>query len=136
VHSASAGHKEASKRAATATVTLRGSVNGRSFVVSRSVSATKTDSHALRLWVDGVDVSKQSVKETQEELEQLLPVPVLADAVFHGQHLVRSVCLPLCVYVCVSVCLHVCTVCTYAPTRPETLRMMLYRSSATRLASR
>jgi hypothetical protein len=95
IHNVTSSEKDSNKRSGAATVTLRGSVNGRPFIVSRSIGATKTDSHTLRLWVDGEDVSKQSVRETQEELEHLLPVSVLADAVFHGQHLVRYVYLHL-----------------------------------------
>lgn len=38
----------------------------------------------------GKDVTQSSLRDTQAELERLLPVSVLADAVFHGQHLVTG----------------------------------------------
>ena len=38
----------------------------------------------------GNDLTQSSLRDTQEELERILPVSVLSDAVFHGQHLVTG----------------------------------------------
>lgn len=73
----------------TATVTLRGTVNGEPFVVMRSANSAKTESHSLSVSLGGRDLTQQGVVDTQKELHRILPVTVLGDAVFHGQHLVK-----------------------------------------------
>jgi hypothetical protein len=67
-----------------------GSVNGVDFVVKRSVRGGKVEAHVLNLMVGGEDRTKQSIRDTQVELESLLPVAAICDGAFHGQHLVRG----------------------------------------------
>ena len=70
-----------------ARVSLRLDVDGAAVVVERSVTG---EAHQLRVWVAGEEVTRSTLRETQAELERRLPLQVLADSVFHGQHLVRG----------------------------------------------
>jgi DNA repair exonuclease SbcCD ATPase subunit/DNA repair exonuclease SbcCD nuclease subunit len=69
----------------TARVTMEGSINGVAFVISRTKTATRGD---LTFLLDGVDMTTQSVKETQALIEEKLGVDseLLLRTVFHGQH--------------------------------------------------
>mmetsp|Transcript_15254 Transcript_15254/g.28717 ORF Transcript_15254/g.28717 Transcript_15254/m.28717 type:complete len:1362 (+) Transcript_15254:108-4193(+) len=73
----------------TARVNIRGSVNGKDFVVARSKSATRG---SLTFIVDGEDRTKQSVKETQEAIEETLGThpQILSRTIFHGQHTING----------------------------------------------
>ena len=79
-------------RTSSASVCLRGTLDGKAFEVRRRMSAGKSEAtgHSLRLCLDGKDITQSSLRDTQAELERMLPVSVLADAVFHGQHLVTG----------------------------------------------
>jgi DNA repair exonuclease SbcCD ATPase subunit len=66
-------------------VTVEGFINEIPFVVSRKKTASKGD---LFFQLDGIDMTTQSVKETQILLEEKLGVDpdILLRSVFHGQH--------------------------------------------------
>lgn len=68
-----------------ARVTVEGFMNEVPFVVSRSKSASRGD---LFFQLDGIDMTTQSVKETQALLEEKLGVDpdILSRSIFHGQH--------------------------------------------------
>lgn len=72
-----------------ARVTLDGTLNGRSFSISRSKTANKG---ALVFQLDGEDLTTQSVKETQSLIEEYLGVsiPILSRTMFHGQHSINE----------------------------------------------
>jgi DNA repair exonuclease SbcCD ATPase subunit len=72
-----------------ARVTVEGSINEIPFVISRSKTASKGN---LFFQVDGVDLTTQSVKETQAVVEERLGVDahILGRTVFHGQHIVND----------------------------------------------
>lgn len=72
-----------------ARVTVEGSINEIPFVVSRSKTASKGN---LFFQLDGVDMTTQSVKETQAVVEEKLGVDshILGRAVFHGQHIIND----------------------------------------------
>lgn len=45
---------------------------------------------ALSFFYHGDDRTRSSMRDTQIEIQRVLPVQVLSDAVFHGQHLVTG----------------------------------------------
>jgi DNA repair exonuclease SbcCD ATPase subunit len=69
----------------TAVVTLRGTLNGIPFSISRTKTLTKS---GLTFLYDGVDLTTQSPKETQELMYSRLGISpeVLSRTTFHGQH--------------------------------------------------
>jgi DNA repair exonuclease SbcCD ATPase subunit len=66
-------------------VTLEGSINSSPFTITRTKLASKGN---LVFHLDGVDLTTQSVKETQAVIEEKLGVnpQILARTMFHGQH--------------------------------------------------
>jgi DNA repair exonuclease SbcCD ATPase subunit len=68
-----------------ARVSLKGSINAVDFTISRTKTAAKG---SLTFVYDGEDVTSQSVKETQEIIQEKLGInpQVLARTMFHGQH--------------------------------------------------
>ena len=72
-------------RSTYAKVTLTGSFGGKEFIISRTKTAKKG---GLVFILDGEDMSTQSVKETQENINETLGVTTstLARTIFHGQH--------------------------------------------------
>lgn len=70
-------------------MTLRGSVNSKDFVIARSKSATRG---SLTFILDGEDLTKQSMKETQEAIEEILGTDsqILSRTIFHGQHTING----------------------------------------------
>jgi ATPase involved in DNA repair len=70
-------------------VTLRGSVNSKDFVIARSKSASRG---SLTFILDGKDLTKQSMKETQEAIEEILGTDsqILSRTIFHGQHTING----------------------------------------------
>ena len=84
------GRRGRAGRRKSASVRLCGTLDGVPFEVRRQMSGGRNDAHTLRLKFGGTDLTQSSLRDTQQELERLLPVSVLADAVFHGQHLVTG----------------------------------------------
>ena len=71
-----------------AQVTLRGFINGKPFTVSRAKSTTSKGS-ALTLSVDGLDLTRQSPKDTQVLINEYFSIDsqvMLMRTIFHGQH--------------------------------------------------
>jgi DNA repair exonuclease SbcCD ATPase subunit len=68
-----------------AAVTLRGTLNGTPFAISRTKTLTKA---GLTFLYDGVDLTTQSPKETQELVYDRLGISpeILSHTMFHGQH--------------------------------------------------
>jgi DNA repair exonuclease SbcCD ATPase subunit len=66
-------------------VTLRGTLNGTPFAISRTKTLTKA---GLTFLYDGVDLTTQSPKETQELVYDRLGISpeILSRTMFHGQH--------------------------------------------------
>lgn len=58
--------------------------------MKRTVRGGKVEAHVLNVMVGGEDRTQQSIRDTQAELESLLPVAAICDGAFHGQHLVRG----------------------------------------------
>jgi DNA repair exonuclease SbcCD ATPase subunit len=73
----------------TARVTIRGSVNAKDFVIARSKSASRG---SLTFIFDGEDLTKQSIKDTQEAIEEILGTDsqILSRTIFHGQHTING----------------------------------------------
>jgi DNA repair exonuclease SbcCD ATPase subunit/DNA repair exonuclease SbcCD nuclease subunit len=69
-----------------ARVSVRGSLNGVEFVITRTKTPTKAG--GLTFFLGGEDLSTQTAKETQELIEESLGVSpsILARTMFHGQH--------------------------------------------------
>jgi len=69
----------------TAEVTVVGSINGQSFELIRRRGSRKTE---LLFSVNGTDLTKQSVKDTQDVVDELLGVGnnLLQRCCFFGQH--------------------------------------------------
>ncbi|VEU42470.1 unnamed protein product [Pseudo-nitzschia multistriata] len=69
----------------TAKVTVEGFINNSPFVIIRSKTASKGD---LRFELNDVDLTTQSVKETQSTIEEKLGVDahILSRVAFYGQH--------------------------------------------------
>lgn len=69
----------------TAEVTLWGSINEKTFEIVRKRSAKKSE---LLFSVDGIDLTTQSVKDTQEVIDQELGIGngLLQRCCFFGQH--------------------------------------------------
>eukprot|EP00960_Hanusia_phi_P030134 748400-Hanusia_phi.AAC.12 len=85
------GGRDQEEPSVTASVTVKGRVNGQAFSVQRKVSEAKGESHSLKLKVGDKDLTQSSLRDTQAELEQRIPVQVISDAVFHGQHLITGI---------------------------------------------
>jgi DNA repair exonuclease SbcCD ATPase subunit len=68
-----------------AVVTVQGTLNGVDFVVTRTKTQTKG---SLSFDFDGYDLSRQSIKDTQDEINEKLGIcsNILARTMFHGQH--------------------------------------------------
>lgn len=68
-----------------AEVTVHGTINGKPFQVQRKRSSKKGE---LRFYVDGLELTQQSVKDTQDIIDSLLGVGdgMLHRCVFFGQH--------------------------------------------------
>jgi DNA repair exonuclease SbcCD ATPase subunit len=66
-------------------VTVQGTINGKSFAVSRTVTSTRGQ---LTFSLDGEDRTALSIKETQQVLDDTLggSLSLLGRVVFHGQH--------------------------------------------------
>ena len=84
------GRRARAGKRRSASVRLCGTLDGVPFEVRRQMSGGKNDAHTLRVKLGGKDLTQSSLRDTQQELERLLPVSVLADSVFHGQHLVTG----------------------------------------------
>ena len=69
----------------SARVSVSGTLNGKKFVISRTKTSSKT---ALTFLINGVDLTTQAVKETQQIIDEKLGVDpqILARTIFHGQH--------------------------------------------------
>lgn len=69
----------------TAEVTVAGSINGQPFELTRRRGPRKTE---LLFSVGGVDLTKQSVKDTQDVVDEILGVGnnLLQRCCFFGQH--------------------------------------------------
>lgn len=69
----------------TAKVTLYGSVNGKEFIITRKRSSKKAE---LSFILDGIDLTKLSVKDTQQAIDEALGVGngILQRSTFFGQH--------------------------------------------------
>lgn len=70
-------------------MTVDGTMNGKPFSISRSKTASK---NGLVFHLDGEDLTRQSVKETQQMMEEVLGVniDILSRTMFHGQHTVND----------------------------------------------
>ena len=68
---------------------MDGKLNGAPFTISRTKTATK---NGLVFLLDGVDLTTQSAKETQELMNEHLgvSVPILSRTMFHGQHSINE----------------------------------------------
>jgi len=67
----------------SARVTVRGSLNGKPFVITRTKTSTKG---ALVFHLDGQDLTTQSIKDTQTVIDERICFgPLLARTMFHGQ---------------------------------------------------
>jgi hypothetical protein len=64
---------------------VRGTINGKSFTVTRTITSTKGQ---LAFILDGLDRTALSIKETQQLLDDALggSLSLLGRVVFHGQH--------------------------------------------------
>jgi len=71
--------------ASSARVSIRGTLNEKKFLISRTKTSTKS---ALVFSLDGVELTTQSAKETQQLIDENLGVSpqILARTMFHGQH--------------------------------------------------
>jgi len=69
----------------SAKVSIRGTINHSPFVVSRTKTSSKG---SLTFVLDDMDLTRQSVKETQQVIDEKLGVgsQVLSRTIFHGQH--------------------------------------------------
>jgi DNA repair exonuclease SbcCD ATPase subunit/DNA repair exonuclease SbcCD nuclease subunit len=69
-----------------ARVSVRGSLNGVDFAITRTKTPTKAG--GLTFFLGGEDMSTQTAKETQELIDESLGVSpsILARTMFHGQH--------------------------------------------------
>lgn len=71
------GGRDQEEASVTASVTVKGRVNGQAFSVQRRVSEGKGESHALKLKLGDQDLTQSSLRDTQSELERLIPVQVI-----------------------------------------------------------
>jgi hypothetical protein len=79
------GGRSARRGSGAAAVKLCGTVDGQPWELLRRMAPGKGGTQALRFKLNGEDRTQTSLRDTQEEVERVLPVAVLADAVFHGQ---------------------------------------------------
>eukprot|EP00934_Nitzschia_sp_Nitz4_P006644 Nitzschia sp. Nitz4//scaffold5_size260463//147664//151718//NITZ4_000990-RA/size260463-snap-gene-0.13-mRNA-1//1//CDS//3329555364//6634//frame0 len=72
----------------TARVSLEGTINGENFAIRRSKSTSSSSKGNLLFFFGGVDLTAQSIKETQAILEEKLGInsQILSRTMFHGQH--------------------------------------------------
>ena len=71
-----------------AKVTLRGYINSKPFIITRAKSTTSKGS-ALKFSVEGVDLTRQSPKDTQVLINEYFSIQsqmMLMRTIFHGQH--------------------------------------------------
>jgi len=82
---ANAGSNVVNDFSKSARVSLTGTINGEAFIISRSRTSSKT---SLTFLLNDVDLTRQSVKETQAMIYEKLgaDAQMLSRTIFHGQH--------------------------------------------------